>query len=139
MDRPMDRGHNRSTAAPLLPGSNMPAVVRVPPVRIYQPARSVMQSGPGRHDWVMEFERSSPLFRDSIMGWIGDADPFSQIQLSFPDLQSAIEFADRHGWRYRVEEPHARRISSKAYTDRFKYELADAIRRVAYREPLLAQ
>jgi len=135
----MDREHNRGQVSPLLPGSNMPAVARVPPVRIYQPAHSVIQSGPGRHDWVMEFERSSPLFRDPIMGWTGDADPLSEIRLSFPDLQSAITFANRHGWRYRVEEPHARRISPKAYTERFKYELADAIRRAAYREPTHAQ
>jgi hypothetical protein len=131
----MDREYNVSTAEARLPGSNIPAVVRVPPVRIYQPARSVMQSGPGRRDWVLEFEGSSRPVRDPLMGWTGSADPFSQIQLSFPDLQSAIEFADRHGWQYRVEEPHISRISPKAYTDHFKYELADAIRRATYREP----
>ncbi len=63
------------------------------------------------------------------MGWTAGDDPFATIRLSSPKLQSAIEFAERHGWRYRVDEPPPQRVMLKSYADRFRYDLAGAIQR----------
>ncbi len=65
------------------------------------------------------------------MGWTAGDDPFATIRLSSPKLQSAIEFAERHGWRYRVDEPPPQRVMLKSYADRFRYDLAGAIQRAA--------
>jgi ETC complex I subunit conserved region len=133
-----DRGHDIARAAPLLPGTPMPATGPVPSVRIYQPALSVTQSGPGRRRWVLEFERTVPPFIDPLTGWAAGADPLAHLRLEFPDLENAIAFAERHGWSYEVEEPPRRQIVPKSYTDRFKYELADTLRCVEpWRGPMM--
>lgn len=133
------RDHNLSRATPILPGTSLPADGELPTVRIYQPTRSVMSSGSDRKGWVLEFERSSAPFIEPVMGWTGGDDPFAQIRLNFPDLQSAIGFAERHGWHYRVEEPAAKRVPIISYADRFKYELAGAIARARpYIGPLIS-
>lgn len=64
------------------------------------------------------------------MGWTASRDPFGHIRLSFPDPQSAIEFAERQGWRYELRDPPVRRFRPKSYADNFRYELADTIARV---------
>jgi hypothetical protein len=64
------------------------------------------------------------------MGWTASRDPFGHIRLSFPDPQSAIEFAERQGWRYELRDPPGRRFRPKSYADNFRYELADTIARV---------
>jgi hypothetical protein len=38
------------------------------------------------------------------MGWTESVDPFAAVPLHFPDLQSAIAFAERQGWRYQVRD-----------------------------------
>jgi hypothetical protein len=56
------------------------------------------------------------------MGWTGGGDPVSQVRLHFHDLLSAIEYAEQHGWRYDVEEPHTPRRKPKL-AERLRYEL----------------
>jgi hypothetical protein len=82
----------------------------VPPCRIYQPSPTVMQSG-GRHKrkWVLEFEPASPRRIEPLMGWTASEDPFAQIRLTFPDLSSAVDYAERQGLDYQVVDPPARR------------------------------
>jgi hypothetical protein len=77
---------------------------------------------------VLEFERNSAPYVEPLMGWTGSSDPFAQIRLNFPDLQSAIAFAERHGWSYRVEDPPPQRTPVVSYADRFRYDLANAVR-----------
>lgn len=122
------REHNQFRAPPVLPGTNMPSVGWVPNARIYRRARSIMQSAPGRGDWVLEFEPTR-LTLDPLMGWAGGADPISQVRLRFPDRQSAIDYAERHGWRYELEESSAPR-RRRSYADRLRYELGDALTRI---------
>lgn len=128
---PMDRAHNQSRATPLLPGTSLPASGEVPLAHIYQPARSVMQSAPAPRRWVLRFERTRPPFTDPLMGWTASVDPISQIELTFPDMQSAIAFAERHGWRYEVSEPPSRRSLARQ-ADRFRYDLSDVVRRAQH-------
>jgi hypothetical protein len=73
---------------------------------IHCPAPSVMSSGRWRvGEWVLEFERRSPLFIEPLMGWTGSADTLSQVRLRFPSREAAIAYAHRQGLRYEVREP----------------------------------
>jgi hypothetical protein len=122
---------NRVRGKPRLPGSEMPASWKVPPVYIYQPAPSATQSGRAHiHDWVLEFEPGSRRARDFLMGWTSSQDPFASIPpLRFPDRESAIAFAEREGWRYVVKDPPPRTRRAKSYADNFRYDLSGAIAR----------
>jgi len=112
---PVDRRHDQGWAPALLPGSNTEAG-SLPPART---------------GWVPEFERSSAPYIEPLIGWTGSEDPFAQIRSNFPDLQSAIIFAERHGWPYRVEDPPPQLTHLPSYADRFRYDLASAIRRAS--------
>jgi hypothetical protein len=101
--------HNLSRARPILPGTSTPAPGPLPTARIYQMSPSAAQSAPGARPWVLEFERSKPLEIDPLTGWTLSSDPLAQVRMTFPDMQSAIGFAERKGWRYQVADPVAPR------------------------------
>jgi hypothetical protein len=124
-------GANEARGELRLPGSAMPADVAVPVARIYRPAPSPMQSAPfGTRDWILEFAPGSLVDIEPLMGWTSGQDPFASIaRLRFPDLESAIAFAERQGWRYLVREPPIRRFKPKSYADNFRYDLASALAR----------
>jgi hypothetical protein len=107
---------------PLLPGSEEPADSRLPLAYIYQPAPSAMQSAPVQKvRWLLEFEPSARPEIDPLMGWTSSYDPFASTwRLRFPDLQSAVNFAERHGWRCLVRKPLLRCIRPKSYADNFR-------------------
>ena len=104
------RNDNQSRNEPRLPGTSMPAPGPLPRAYIYRPAPSPTQSAPGRHEWVLEFEPSSPPAIEPLMGWVSSRDPLAHIRLRFPDRQSAIEFAAKHGWPHVVQNP---RVTSR--------------------------
>lgn len=86
-----------------------------PRARVYQPARSVMQSAPAlRRPWVLEFEPESAPFIEPLMGWTGSADTRQQVRLIFPDRESAVAFAERQGYAYTVQDPPRRRRDHKS-------------------------
>jgi len=89
--------------------------------RIYQPARSAMQSGQAKDDWVLEFEPESPRQIEPLMGWTSSGDMKSQVRLKFDTSEEAIAYATRHGILYRLEapKPSARKILS--YSDNFRH------------------
>jgi hypothetical protein len=126
-----DERQNIGAGAPRLPGSEMPWDGWLVPARIYRPARSAMQSGPGRKVWVLEFERTLRPRIEPLMGWTTGEDPFANLRLYFPDLKSAVAFAERQGWPYSVEEPPSQRVAPKSYADHFKYDLRMAMERAA--------
>ena len=80
-----------------------------PAARIYQPAPSPVQSGRGKRRWRLEYEPASPRWTEPLMGWTASEDPFATIQLSFPTLAAAVDYAERMGLAYEVHEPAARR------------------------------
>ena len=130
LPRPND---NQSRNQPRLPGTSVPASAPLPLAHIYQPSPSPTQSGRGRREWVLEFEPSSPPEIEPLMGWVSSRDPFAHIRLRFPDRESAIEFAERQGWPYVVQDPPVRRVRPRSYADALRYDLADAIARAAGR------
>jgi hypothetical protein len=90
--------------------------------RIYQPPKNAMQSGwATTHEWVLEFEPSSPRRPDPLMGWIGSADTQAQVRLLFKTREEAVGYAERNGIRYDLELPQPRRVTPKAYADNFHY------------------
>lgn len=75
-------------------------------VRIYKPSRSVMTSGRARtKGWRMSFQRCSGGFIEPLMGWTGTDDTLGQVELGFSTLESAIRFAERHGYSYTIQPP----------------------------------
>ena len=61
--------------------------------RIYQPARSAMQSGPRTREWVLEFAPATAKTLDPLMGWTGSGDMLRQVQLRFESRAAAVAYA----------------------------------------------
>ena len=90
--------------------------------RIYQPAKTAMQSGRGRtRVWILEHEPSAPRDIDPLMGWTSSSDMSQQIKLRFDSKEDAIAYAERNGIDYIVNEPADRKMIKKSYADNFKY------------------
>ena len=91
--------------------------------RIYQPAKTAMQSGRANiRKWILEFEPSSAKRADPLMGWIGSEDTRTQVRLTFNSREKAVSFAERHGLEFRLSEPKFRRIRPKNYSDNFSFK-----------------
>ncbi len=92
--------------------------------RIYKPAKTAMQSGRAKtHLWLLEYEPASPKVVDPLMGWTGSSDmKADQLRLKFETREAAIDYAERHGIDYRVEDQHERRIKPKSYADNFRWQ-----------------
>jgi len=91
-------------------------------VRIYQPAKTAMQSG--RHNtkrWILEFEPGSKKEVEPLMGWVSSADTRSQVRMYFDSKEEAIAFAEKNDYGYRVQEPKARHIKPKNYAENFAF------------------
>lgn len=90
--------------------------------RIYQPAKTAMQSGNFRtRDWVLEFEAEKAKRIEPLMGWTSAFDMRSnQVRLRFPTCEEAIAFAEKHGLVYQVTLPRSQRRLLKAYSDNFR-------------------
>ena len=71
--------------------------------------------------WVLEFEPAAPLIPEPLMGWTSSQDSLAHVRMGFPDRQSAIGFAERHGWRYQADKPPVSRVRPKNYVAQFKY------------------
>lgn len=79
------------------------------PARIYQPSRSVMQSGTARaRGWILEFFPDTPRGIDPLMGWTSSADTQAQVRLHFPTREAALDYASEHGIDAVVQTPHKR-------------------------------
>jgi hypothetical protein len=90
-------------------------------VRIYQPAKTAMQSGRGNsRKWLMEFEPAARRAIDPLMGWTSSPDTRAQVKLYFDTAEEAIAHARRQGFAYTVDKPHDRAIRPKSYSDNFR-------------------
>ena len=89
--------------------------------RIYQPAKTAMQSGRAKtHRWVLEYEPATPRRPEPLMGWISSGDTLNQIRLRFETEEEAIAFAQRKGLDYTVERPQERHVTPRNYADNFR-------------------
>ena len=91
-------------------------------VRIYQPAKTAMQSGRAKtHFWLMEFEPGAAKEVDRLMGCVGSRDMrYDEVRLRFASSEHAVAFAKKHGLDYELSAPHERRIRPKSYADNFR-------------------
>ena len=89
--------------------------------RIYQPPKSVMQSGRAGPEGVLSYDSAAPERADRLMGWIGGGDTQAQVRLNFPTREEAVAYAERNGVPYDLEIPPERRVRTKAYADNFSY------------------
>ena len=95
--------------------------------RIYQPAKTAMQSGQANtKDWALDFEPEEPRQVEPLMGWTSSGDMRQQVRLRFDSKEEAIAYCQRHGIAYQVFEskPSARRTMS--YSDNFAFNRRDA-------------
>ncbi len=80
--------------------------------RIYQPAKTAMQSGTAKtHQWVLEYAPDSKRNVDPLMGWTSSSDTQSQVRLKFETKEAAIEYAEENGIDAVVQEPKKRKIN----------------------------
>jgi hypothetical protein len=94
--------------------------------RIYRKPKSAMQSGNANaQSWVLEFVSADPPRPDPLMGWIGQTDTQSQVNMQFETKEEAVAYAERHAIPYAVELPHERSFRPKAYADNFKFGRMD--------------
>lgn len=90
-------------------------------VRIYKPARNVMQSGRAKtKQWVLEPELDSPRLPEPLMGWQSSKDTNNQIKIYFETQDDAVSFASKKGWHYSVMPEHNKRVQPRNYADNFK-------------------
>lgn len=90
--------------------------------RIFQPARTAMQSGTANtRFWILEFAPASARKVDPLMGWTSSGDMQSQVRLRFDSKDAALEYAHEHGIDAIVQEPKKRKhnIRPGGYGDNF--------------------
>jgi hypothetical protein len=91
--------------------------------RIYQPARSAMQSGKARtKNWVLEYEPASPREIEPLMGWTSSSDMKQQLCLEFDTLEEAVAYAEANAIPFQVFTPHKPSPKPKAYSDNFRFD-----------------
>ncbi|WP_292171693.1 NADH dehydrogenase ubiquinone Fe-S protein 4 [Mesorhizobium sp.] len=73
--------------------------------RIYRPSREVTSSKARTEGWRLVFEQRTAPFIEPLMGYTGGGDTLTQVELSFPTLESAIRYAERQGLTYVVQTP----------------------------------
>lgn len=90
--------------------------------RIYQPAKTAMQSGTAKtHGWVLEFAPASAREVDPLMGWTSSDDTQAQVKLRFDTAEAAEAYAKSKGIDYDIVQPKARKpiIRQRGYGENF--------------------
>ena len=90
--------------------------------RIYQPARTAMQSGTAKtKGWLLEFAPATTREVDPLMGWTSSGDTQAQVRLQFDTAEAALEYATERGIAADVIQPKLRKanIRPRGYGDNF--------------------
>ncbi len=90
--------------------------------RIYKPARTAMSSGTAKtKDWVLEYAPASAREVDPLMGWTSSDDMQSQVRMTFPTKEAALDYAKERGIDAVVIEPKKRKanIRPRGYAENF--------------------
>ena len=90
--------------------------------RIRQRIKSSMQSGRALEGkWILEYEPAEPKRADPLTGWAGSGDTREQVRLSFPTLDAAKAYAQKHGLDYHVSVAGVERhLKLQTYAENFK-------------------
>ena len=90
--------------------------------RIYQPARTAMQSGTAKaKGWVLEFTPSTAREVDPLMGWTSSSETQTQVRLRFDSREAAEAYAAEKHIACDVTEPKPRKpnIRLRGYGENF--------------------
>lgn len=80
--------------------------------RIYQPARTAMQSGTAKaKGWVLEFAPATARDVDPLMGWTSSTDTQAQVRLTFDTQAAAEAYATEKAIAYDVVQPKPRKVN----------------------------
>jgi hypothetical protein len=97
--------------------------MRVMSARIFQPARTAMQSGRGKsRQWILEYEPAAARAVEPLMGWTSSSDMLSQVRLPFATQEEAIAYARRNGIAFTVSEGQATRAKRHSYAENFRFD-----------------
>lgn len=90
-------------------------------VKIYQPAKSAMQSGKAKKKWLVEpIDHENHRKLGKLMGWVSsDSTFFSQLEFQFLTKEEAIRFAEDKGFECKVYEPNKASLKKKSYAANF--------------------
>ena len=87
---------------------------------IYQKAKTAMQSGrAGKNVWILEMDTPHDCALDNTTGWIASRDTIKQVQLCFPDKESAIFYAKSRQLLYVVKDVMVASPRRRTYTENF--------------------
>ncbi|KAI8096945.1 ETC complex I subunit conserved region-domain-containing protein [Halteromyces radiatus] len=93
-------------------------------VRIFAPAKPATQSGKnGTRLWRIDFDilEDGNRWENPLIGWASSSDYQQALQIKFTSKEAAIQFAEKQGWNYYVQEPKPVQFVKKAYADNYKY------------------
>ncbi|KAL9089940.1 MAG: hypothetical protein Q9165_005469 [Trypethelium subeluteriae] len=89
---------------------------------IFKPTKTATQSGDWHsHHWRMDWDvlGKGHRWENPLMGWQSSADAMQGTHLNFKSKEDAINFAEKQGYEFYVQEPNERRIIPKAYANQF--------------------
>lgn len=91
-------------------------------VKIYQPAKTTMQSGRAKtKKWVLEYDLATRRAPEPLIGWVASGDTLNQVKMQFDTIEQAVSHAEKMGWTYSITKPAARKLKGRTYLDNFKY------------------
>ncbi|KAI8942514.1 NADH:ubiquinone oxidoreductase 21kD subunit [Plenodomus lindquistii] len=112
-----------SVAAAVLSGA--PTDLQARQVRIYKPTKTATQSGNWNSShWLMDWDvlPKGHRWENQLMGWQSSADFMNGHRIQFKTKEDAINFANKQGYEYFVQEPNTRKFRPKAYANLFTYK-----------------
>ncbi len=96
-------------------------------IKIYPIIKNAGQSGrAGAGHWRLQVMGNRGSKPNSIIGWSGGNDTLSQVDLHFPDKETAINAAKKLGLPYHVvPKIEERNIEPKNYAENFSYRRSE--------------
>ncbi|EOA87589.1 ndufs4 NADH dehydrogenase Fe-S protein subunit [Exserohilum turcicum] len=104
--------------------SGAPTDLQARTVRIYKPTKTATQSGNWNSShWLMDWDvlPKGHRWENPLMGWQSSADYMNGMRLPFKSKEDAINFANKQGYEYFVQEPNKRKVAPKAYANLFTH------------------
>ena len=89
--------------------------------KIFKKSKSAMQSGiKNTKKWYLESMEINERSLNLSFDWSSSKNIEDQIKISFNDLQSAVDFAEKNSLDYEVFVPNQSNQILKSYSDNFK-------------------
>ncbi len=73
-----------------------------------------------RPGWVVEWASDRPPRADPLTGWSGGSEAQAYVQMRFPTKEAAIDYCERQGFTFTVQEEPPRKLLLQSYADNFR-------------------